>query len=174
MKNDIEKSVFPHRLAAGIGMVSLSLVWAAGWFIESNAFRNSSSSFVLITLPALVFMAWNIVSGVIAAGFFHAASRHHMKSFKAYRKASLGLLIIGILFLFPVPIMALSLGNSTLGRVYSLIITGISIAAIIFGRARIEQIREKLGNLASSGKPDLAPFEEIEQLGEEEPSPKDW
>lgn len=157
-------------MAAGTGMVLLAVVWASGWFIPIHSFEDTQSTAVLITLIACVFMAWNLLAGVIAAGFFHAASHYDATGFKAYKNASLRLVITGIVVLFPMPLAALVLGHSPLGRALSLVITCISIAAIVFGRQRLRIIEERLAFFAKRhGSSTLVPIEEIEQLGEPGP-----
>jgi hypothetical protein len=166
VNNKTRSEVTPHRLAAGIGMVLLAIVWAAGWFTSGNPFSGMDSSAAVMGIIAGVFVAWNLLSSVIAAGFFHAASLNPATTYRGYKSASLRLVITGIIMLFPVPLMAQSLGNSPWGRALALIITGISMAAIIFGRARLGQIETRLNALAKRDKVMGAEIEEIEQIGE--------
>jgi hypothetical protein len=166
VKNPVEQAILSHRIVAGLGMVLLAVVWAIGWFTPGNPFKNAESPGVQISLTAAVFVAWNLLAAVIAAGFFHAASVHPAKLFGKYRRASLFLVVIGIVLLFPVPIMAQILGTSPLGRAYALLITGMSIAAIVFGRARLRLIQERLAALSGCVKTSLAPIEDIDQIGE--------
>jgi len=147
-------------------MVLLAMVWAAGWFTLPDAFKDTQAPIVVMGLIAGVFAAWNLLACVISAGFFHAASVLSAVKYRAYRGASLRLVIVGIVLLFPVPIAAQVLGNSPLGRALSLIITGMSIAAIVFGRARLRLIERRLESLVEGDKILLAPIEEIEQIGE--------
>jgi hypothetical protein len=147
-------------------MVLLAMVWAAGWFTLPDAFEDTRAPIVVMGLIAGVFTAWNLLACVVAAGFFHAASVLSAVKYRAYRGASLRLVIVGIVLLFPVPIAAQVLGNSPLGRALSLIITAMSIMAIVFGRARLRLIERRLESLAEGDKILLAPIEEIEQIGE--------
>ena len=166
MKNPVDQAILPHRIVAGIGMVLLAVVWAIGWLTPGDPFENAQAPAVQISLTASVLVAWNLLAAVIAAGFFHAASVYPAKLFGKYRSTSLFLVVIGIILLFPVPIMAQILGTSPLGRAYALLITGMSIAAIVFGRARLKLIQERLASLSGSVKASLAPIEEIDQIGE--------
>jgi hypothetical protein len=166
VKNKTRSEVTSHRLAAGIGMVLLAIVWAAGWFASGDPFKEMDSPATVMGIIAGVFVAWNLLSSVIAAGFFHAASTNPSTTYRGYRTASFRLVVTGILMLFPVPLMAQSLGNSPWGRALALIITGISMAAIIFGRARLAQIENRLNALAKRDISMGAEIEEIEQLGE--------
>lgn len=147
-------------------MVLLAVVWVWGWFSGIDPFNREGQPRVLIFLMAAVLSAWNLLAAVIAAGFFHAASIYKTDSFRAYRNASFRLVLTGILFLFPIPLASYVLGVSPLGRALSLFIVAISISAIIFGRARLQIVENRLYELAESSKPALAPIEEIEQLGE--------
>ena len=167
MSDNNRKAVFMHRLAAGTGMVLLALVWAAGWFTGADPFIKLESASAVMGIVAAVFAAWNLLAGVIAAGFFHAASVYPAASFRKYQNSSLRLVVTGIIFLFPVPIAAQVLGNSPWGRALALVITGISICAIIFGRARLRLIESRLNTLAE-GQASGSMIEEIEQLGESE------
>jgi len=142
-------------------MVLLAAIWAAGWFAPSDSFTGADFPWVHMALSAGTLAAWNLLGCVIAAGFFHAASKHAASAFRRYRLASLRLLIIGIIFVFPVPIMAQMLGRSPQGRALALLITAMSIATIIFGRARIKLIEDRLAHLARLEDEDasLAPWE---------------
>ncbi|MCK4719033.1 hypothetical protein KAU08_00165, partial [bacterium] len=96
---------------------------------------------------------------VIAAGFFHAASVNQAKTFVKYRIVSLLLLILGTLILFPVPMMSQVLGDGAIGRAMALLVTGMSFAAIAFGRARINVIYTRLMEFTESGEGEsLIPF----------------
>lgn len=152
--------VLPYRLAAGIVMVLLAVVWAIGWFTSpTNLFAGTEAPVVLSILTALVLGAWNLIACVIAAGFFHAASVIHAETWRGFRSASLRLVLTGMIFLFPVPLMAQVLGSSIPGRALALFITGMSIAAVIFGRARINSIGERLREFAEAEElPKLAPL----------------
>ena len=160
MIDPVRRAILPFRLAAGIGMVLLAVVWVVGWFTSpQNLFANTESPIVLAVLTTLVLGAWNLIACVIAAGFFHAASVHHAANFRAYRSAGLRLVLVGIIFLFPVPMMTEVLGSNIPGRALALVITGMSIAAIIFGRARINIIAKRLEELAVPEElPKLAPL----------------
>jgi len=160
-KDRVRKAILPHRLFAGLGMVLLAVTWAAGWFTPPDPFEGARSPRVLMSLTALVFTAWNLLACVIAIGFFHAGSVHFAKSFKAFRNGSLRLELAGLIMLYPVPIMAQVLGPTPEGRVYSLFITAMSIAAVMFGRARLRKIEFRLSDLADQERPadSLAPFE---------------
>ena len=147
-------------------MTLLAAVWATGWFTFGNPFKDAQTPLVQIGLTACVLIAWNLLATVIAAGFFHAAGIYPAKRFRSYRNASLRLVIVGIILLFPVPAMAQVLGNTPPGRALALVITGMSIAAIVFGRARLILIQERLRVLSGSAKGSLAPIEEIDQIGE--------
>jgi len=155
-----KRAILPFRLTAGIVMVLLAIVWVLGWFTSpANLFTGTEAPVVLSILTALVLGAWNLIACVIAAGFFHAASVIHAETYFAYRNASLRLVLIGMIFLFPVPLMTQVLGSSIPGRALALLITGMSIAAVIFGRARINSIGEHLIELAEAEEfPKLAPL----------------
>jgi hypothetical protein len=169
VKDPVRTAILSYRIAAGIGMVLLAVVWAGGWFIPGDVFENTQSPGVLIGLVAAVFAAWNLLAAVIATGFFHAASHYTAKTYGAYRSASFRLVILGLLVLFVVPLAALVLGTSPIGRALSLAITGISICAIIFGRARLRVIESRLISYAAEDRSTLVPIEEVEQLGETGP-----
>jgi hypothetical protein len=147
-------------------MVLLATLWAAGWFTSGDPFKDMDSPAAVMGIVAGVFAAWNLVSSVIAAGFFHAASLNPSTTYRGYKNASFRLVVTGIIMLFPVPVMAQVLGNSPWGRALALVITGISIAAIIFGRARLSQIETRLNALAKRENVRGAEIEEIEQIGE--------
>jgi hypothetical protein len=155
-----QKALLPYRLTAGIVMVLLAIVWATGWFMSpANLFAGTEAPVVLTVLTSLVLGAWNLIACVIAAGFFHAASVIQAETYRAYRNASLRLVLIGMIFLFPVPLMAQVLGSSIQGRSLALFITGMSIATVIFGRARINSIGERLREYAEAEElPKLAPL----------------
>jgi len=139
-------------------MVLLAAVWLAGWFISpANLFADTDAPLLLALLTALVLAAWNLLGCVIAAGFFHAASRHPAMTFRGFRAASLRLTILGILFLFPVPLMAQVLGSSPQGRALALLVTAMSLAAVVFARARIRLIARRLALLEELSK--LAPLQ---------------
>lgn len=153
MEKLVQKAIFPHRLAAGLGMVLLAIVWAYGWITApSNLFLHEEHAGLMRYLTTLILAAWNLLSCVIAAGFFHAASINKPVTFRKYRLASLWLLIGGIIFLFPVPFMTQVLGREPVGRALALIITGMSFAAIAFGRARINVIYNRLKEFAESAE----------------------
>ena len=158
--------MFPHRLIAGTGMVLLAAVWAAGWFTPPDPYADTESPLLLMVLTAATLAAWNLLACVVAVGFFHAAGLHPGKTFRAFRLGSLRLEIMGVIFLFPVPLMAQVLGGSALGRSLALFITAMSIAAVMFGRARMRLVESHLGELARRDEqafepaPSLAPWEE--------------
>lgn len=132
-------------------MVLLALVWAVGWFTSPlNLFAATDKGLVLSLLTTMVLGAWNLIGCVIAAGFFHAASVNPAETFRHYRNASLRLILIGMIFLFPVPLMTQVLGSSIQGRALALLITGMSIATVLFGRARINAVAGRLHQLAES------------------------
>ena len=174
MKNQIRSPAFPHRLAAGLAMVLLAVIWATGWFTPPDPFVASEKPLLMMLILALVFVAWNLLSCAVAAGFFHAASKHPASTFRAYRNASLRLVILAVLFLFPIPIAAQVLGSSPGGRALSLFVTLISLAGVVFGRTRLNLIELRLLELASGSEPQpkpellpsLAPFEEVNEFGE--------
>jgi hypothetical protein len=101
-------------------------------------------------LTTLVLGAWNLLSCVISAGFFHAASIAKAATFGQYKIKSLWFFIGGIIFLFPVPLMTQVLGREPVGRALALIITCMSLATIAFGRARINAIYSNLWEIAES------------------------
>ena len=146
-------------------MVLLAIIWAAGWFTPPDSFEGNENRILLIAITATVIAAWSLLASVIAAGFFHAASKHSSNTVRGYKFASLRLLIVGIIFLFPGPIMAQVLGMSMTGRALALFITAISISTILFGRARINQIEGRIAVLESGAveHPLLAPWEETEK-----------
>jgi hypothetical protein len=169
VKDPSQTAILPYRLIASLAMVLLAVIWAMGWFAGRDRFAESVSPLVLVSLTASVFLAWSLVAAVIAAGFFHAASIHSATTYRGYRAASLTLVIIGILLLFPVPLMATVLGHSPVGRALALLVTCVSIAAIIFGRARLGMIHDRLTRLYEGSNVSLAPIEEIDQIGETGP-----
>jgi hypothetical protein len=147
-------------------MVLLALLWASGWFTGGDKFKDVENPLAVMGIVAAVFAAWNLLSAVIAAGFFHAASVYPAKTYLSYKAASLRLVICGILMLFPVPIMAQVLGDSATGRALALIITSISIAAVIFSRARLRLIENRLMALWGITRTKSTTIEEFEQFGE--------
>jgi len=154
MNDSVRKAIFPHYLIAGLAMVLLAVVWAAGWLTSPRGLyegHNNPRNLILIT--ALVLAAWNLLSCVITAGFYHAASKHPANTFRLYRNASVRMMLLGTLFLFPVPVMTYVLGGEPYGRALAIIITGISLAGIVFGRARIRVIQERLGELLEASEP---------------------
>ncbi len=142
-------------------MVLLAAVWALGWYTPPDPFSGTEAPLVLIIVTATVLASWNLVAGVIAAGFFHASSIHPASTFRSYRLASLRLMAVGIFWLFPVPLMAQVLGATAAGRALSLLVTVISIAAIVFGRARLHLVEERLDELSriDARMATLAPWE---------------
>ncbi len=154
--------MFYYYLIAGTGLVLLAFVWAAGWMTApANPFEDGENPGRLMMLTALVLGAWNLVSCVIAAGFFHAASKHPAETFRGYRLASIRLFFMGVAFLFPVPLMTQVMGSDPTGRALAIVIVGISMAGIVFGRARINAIGERLGELAEAEDAlPLAPFQD--------------
>jgi len=155
------KPTFYHYLVAGLGLVLLAVVWAMGWLTAlPDPLEGKEQAGLLMVLTALVLGAWNLVSCVIAAGFFHAASKHPAKTFLSYRAASLRLVFMGVLFVFPVPLMTQVLGADPRGRALALLVIGISMAGIAFGRARIRIIEKRLIELPEEkAPPKLAPFQ---------------
>lgn len=147
-------------------MVLLALLWAAGWLNGADPFKNSQYPSMLIYILGGVFLAWALLSSVIASGFFHAASIYKSPNLHAYRRSALRLVITGLIILFIVPTMAQSLGNSPIGRTLSLFVTAISLCAIIFNRARMVIIENRMREMALTGQPGPAHIEEIEQIGE--------
>lgn len=143
-------------------MVLLILVWGAGWMLPPGAYFEQGARIVMLPLTGIVLFAYGLLGSVLAAGFFHAASNASMKNFGIYRSRSYMILLIGFLWLFPVPIMTLVLGGSAAGRAVALIITGISLSGIIFARARINLIGDRLEKIYKGSK--VAPFEEVESL----------
>ncbi len=149
MKDQISKAIFPHYLIAGLGMVLLVCVWAFGWKTSpAQLYDGLESPALMLILISLVLAGWSLLSCVIAAGFFHAASKHPAKTFNAFRNASIRLMLLGTIFLFPVPVMTYVLGSEMTGRALALVITGISLAGIVFGRARIKVIERHLTALS--------------------------
>ncbi len=161
----VSKVSFPHRLVAGLGMVLLAVIWVAGWLARSDIYTDTESPMLFLVLTATVLAAWTLLTAVIAAGFFHAANKHPANTFRAYRNASLRLLVGGVLILFPGPLMALVLGSTAEGRALALVVTAISISAILFGRARIHLIEARLSELAAMDDEtvSLAPWETTEK-----------
>jgi hypothetical protein len=147
-------------------MVLLALLWASGWFTGVDKFRDVENPLAVMGIVAAVLAAWNLLSAVIAAGFFHAASVYPSKTFKAYKAASFRLVLCGLIMLFPVPVMAQVLGNSAGGRALALIITSISIAGVIFSRARLRLIENRLTSLWGLTRTESTTVEEIDQFGE--------
>lgn len=159
MDERVRKAIFPHRLTAGLGMVLLAIVWAFGWITAPSIIYTEPDSILKLRLITVVLGSWNLLCCVIAAGFFHAASVNQAKTFMKYRMVSLLLLILGILVLFPVPMMSQVLGDGAIGRAMALLITGMSFAAIAFGRARINAIYTRLLEFTESDEgASLIPF----------------
>lgn len=146
----VQRAIFPHRLFAGLGMVLLAAIWAVGWFTPPDPYSSTSEPLFLMSVTALVLASWNLLACVIAAGFFHAGSVHPAGTFGYYRNASFRMQLMGLIMLFPVPIMAQVLGASPLGRTLAMLITTMSIAAILFGRARFRMIESRLYQLAGN------------------------
>jgi len=169
MTDTVRKALFYHYLLAGLGLVLLAVLWAFGFFTApSGLYEGSEKSSKLLLITALTLASWNLMSCVCAAGFFHAASKALSDTFEAYKATSLRLFFMGIIFVFPVPLMTSILGTELYGRVYSLFIIVISMAAIMFGRARINLIGERL-NQFETGEDDkpLAPFEEATSMSDD-------
>ncbi len=168
MSEKTKKALFYHRLIAGLGLVMLAVVWASGWFLGPGTVYNGDSEAdprLLLLMTTLILASWNLLSCVIAAGFFHAANKHTASTFEGYKLFSLLLVLAGILFLFPVPLMTGALGSDAPGRAMALLVTGISMAGIAFGRARLRAIGERLEELLNQQDPEiqeepkpLAPF----------------
>jgi hypothetical protein len=151
IKQKISQAMFPFRLTAGLGMVLLAVVWSIGWMTAPrDLYTHNPQPALLLSLTSIVLIIWNLVSCVIAAGFFHAASKHAAHTFKSYLNASLRLVIMGVIFVFPVPLMSAVLGSESVGRVLALVIMGMSIAAIVFGRARMKMIENRLYDIAKA------------------------
>ncbi|MCX6645915.1 MAG: hypothetical protein NTY09_06125 [bacterium] len=160
MDKSAQKAIFPHRLAAGLGLVLLAIVWAFGWITAPpNLFIHEEHAAIMRLMTTLILGAWNLLSCVLAAGFFHAASINQAKTLMGYRLVSLWLIILGIIILFPVPLMTQVLGKEPVGRALALVITGMSFAAIAFGRARINVIYGRLKEIGESEEhAGLVPF----------------
>jgi predicted membrane channel-forming protein YqfA (hemolysin III family) len=161
VNDSVRKAIFPLYLIAGLAMVLLAAVWAQGWFTSPlDLYEGHDNPGILILVTALVLAAWNLISCVIAAGFYHAASKHPATHFRQYRNASIRLMLMGTIFLFPVPLMTYVLGGEPYGRALALLITGISLAGVVFGRARIKAIGKRLGTMLEAEKHDssLAPL----------------
>lgn len=169
-KKPVGSPSFPHRLIAGLGMVLLAIVWAAGWFTPPDPFKGTESPALLMVITATVIGAWTLLSAVIAAGFFHAASKHPAKTYRKYRMASLRLLLAGLLILFPGPVIAQVLGTTMAGRALALLITSISIATIVFGRARIIQMESHMAALLRQ-EGDLSQLEPWENIDRQKSPP---
>ena len=162
MSEQVRKALIQLYILAGLGLVLLAVVWVAGWFIAPlGLYEGKDDPGLLLLLTTLVLGAWNLLSCVIAAGFFHAASRNGAKTFRHFKNASLRLVFIGVLFLFPVPLMTHVLGGEIEGRALALFVIVISMAGIAFGRARIRMIGNRLAELEHLAEAQtLAPFEE--------------
>jgi len=157
----VQKALFYHYLLAGLGLVLLAVVWALGWVVAPEGlYEGKERATQLLIVTALVQASWNLLSCVVAAGFFHAASVNAAKTFRSYQSASLRLLFLGIVFVFPVPFMTNVLGAEVPGRILALFVVVISMAGIMFGRARIRMIGRRLAELEDSENAlPLAPFE---------------
>jgi len=148
-KVDTGRAVFPHRLVAGLALVLLAVVWSFGWLTSQTGLYDGHENGILLrNLTALTLAAWNLIACVVAAGFFHAASVNNAKTYRGFRNISLIFIIVGVLFLFPIPFMTGVLGAELPGRALSLVIVGISFAGVAFGRARILAIQKKLKGMA--------------------------
>lgn len=169
MSESVRKALFYHYLLAGLGLVLLAIIWAFGFFTApSGLYDSPDKSGKLLLITALTLASWNLMSCVCSAGFFHAASKALADTYNAYKAVSLRLFFLGIVFVFPVPLMTSVLGSELFGRIYALFIIAISMATILFGRARINAIAKRLEEYESGeDSPQLAPFEESTATSEE-------
>ena len=157
MSDQVRKAISQHYILAGLGLVLLACVWALGWMVSpSGLYEAKPNALKLLLLTTLILAAWNLMSCVVAAGFFHAASVHGAKTYKAYKVASFRLLFFGIIFVFPIPLATTVLGPEPPGRILSLFVIVISMAGILFARARIRMIGRRLTELEALNEPATA------------------
>lgn len=148
MSDQVRKAISRHYILAGLGLVLLACVWALGWMVSpSGLYEGKPGAWKLLLLTTIILAAWNLMSCVVAAGFFHAASVHTASTFKAYKAASFRLLFFGVIFVFPIPLASSVLGPELPGRILALFVIVISMAGILFGRARIRMIGRRLSEL---------------------------